>query len=139
MGQDVSSLNWVPIALASVYMFMFSIGFGPVAWVYLGEIFPDNIKGVASSVVAATSWMGSFVITKFYPGLAASVGNASCYWFFFVCSAVACLFIGFLLPETKGRTLDEIQADLSGSGKSKRRKSLALESQDVKDCHKVAR
>lgn len=113
LSEDVSSVSWLPIVLVSVYMFTFSIGWGPVVWVFLGEIFPDNVKGVATGAVAGTGWFCSFIVTKFYPGLAITVGNYTCYWIFFALCVVACAFVTFFLPETKGKTLDEIQANLS--------------------------
>lgn len=114
LGQDVSSVSWLAIVLVSVYMFTFSIGWGPVVWVFLGEIFPDNIKGVASSMSAALGWFVSFLVTKFYPGLAVDLGNYTCYWVFFALCVLACFFVALCMPETKGKTLDQVQADLSG-------------------------
>ncbi|KAK3922194.1 Facilitated trehalose transporter Tret1-2-like protein [Frankliniella fusca] len=111
-GEDVSTITWVPILVVSVYMFMFSVGFGPVIWVMLGEMFPDNVKGVATGVAAGVGWFFSFAVTKFYPTLSVALGEYTCYWIFFGFSILSCLFIGFCLPETKGKTLDEIQEEL---------------------------
>lgn len=108
----MSSVSWLSIILVCVYMFTFSMGWGPVIWVFLGEIFPDNIKGVASAACAATGWGASFLVTKFYPGVAADLGNYTCYWIFFALCVLSCVFVVAFVPETKGKTLDEVQADL---------------------------
>lgn len=94
-------------------MFMFSIGWGPVAWVFLGEIFPDNVKGVATGLGSAACWFCAFLVTKFYPGLALELGNYTCYWTFCVLCVMACFYVIFRVPETKGKSLDEIQAQIS--------------------------
>lgn len=112
LGDDLSSISWLPIVVVSVYMFMFSVGFGPVIWVFLGEIFPDNVKGVATGVASGLGWFFSFLVTKFYPGLADSLGNYTCYWGFCAICVLSCIYIFFGMPETKGKTLDEIQAEL---------------------------
>ncbi|XP_034250495.1 facilitated trehalose transporter Tret1-like [Thrips palmi] len=112
LGRDVSSVSWLPIILVCVYMFTFTTGWGAVVWVFLGEIFPDNIKGVATAACAATGWCASFLVTKFYPGVAAELGNYVCYWGFFALGVLSCVFVVLALPETKGKTLDEVQAEL---------------------------
>lgn len=112
LGEDVSSVSWLPIILVCLFMFAFSIGWGTVVWVILGEIFSDNIKGVATATCASAGFLASFLVTKFYPGLALDLGNYVCYWIFFGLSVLACVFVFLCVPETKGKTLDEVQAEL---------------------------
>lgn len=110
MLYDMTGVSWAPVILVSVYMFMFAAGWGPVTWVFIGEVFPDNVKGLATGLSSTTVWVFAFLVTKFYPGLAVAVGNFACYWAFCVLCVVACLFVALVMPETKGKSLDEIQA-----------------------------
>ncbi|KAK0600174.1 hypothetical protein LWI29_012498 [Acer saccharum] len=94
-----------------VYIGSFSVGVGPVPWVIMSEIFPINVKGTAGSLVTLVNWFGSWVVSYsfFY------LFTWSSWGVFFLYAAVcvmAILFTIALVPETKGRTLEEIQASI---------------------------
>ncbi|KAK1581770.1 hypothetical protein Q3G72_008897 [Acer saccharum] len=94
-----------------VYIGSFSVGVGPVPWVIMSEIFPINVKGTAGSLVTLVNWFGSWVVSYsfFY------LFTWSSWGVFFLYAAVcvmAILFTITLVPETKGRTLEEIQASI---------------------------
>ncbi|KAI9186715.1 hypothetical protein LWI28_020115 [Acer negundo] len=94
-----------------VYIGSFSVGVGPVPWVIMSEIFPINVKGTAGSLVTLANWFGSWVVSYsfFY------LFTWSSWGVFFLYAAVcvmAILFTIALVPETKGRTLEEIQASI---------------------------
>jgi len=63
-NHDVSVVSWLPLAALALYIVVFSLGMGPLPWVVMGEIFPDNTKATASAVACATNWILAFVITK---------------------------------------------------------------------------
>ncbi|XP_034248330.1 facilitated trehalose transporter Tret1-like [Thrips palmi] len=109
------TLDWVPVLVSCVYMMGFSVGLGPVAWLYVGEIFPDRVKGVASSVANASNWVCAFLVTKFFPIVNESLGVQVSFWAFGACCLVGVAAVGLLFPETKGKTLDQIQEELSGA------------------------
>lgn len=112
------SLDWVPVLVSCVYMMGFSFGLGPVAWLYVGEIFPDRVKGMASSAANASNWLCAFLVTKFFPIVNETQGVHVSFWTFGACCLVGVLAVGLLFPETKGKTLDQIQDELSGRSKS---------------------
>lgn len=91
------------------YIASFAMSLGPVVWVYNSEIFPTRIRGRAMSIATFVLWVASFTVSQTFPMLVDSIGSA---WTFVV-YAVACfatfLFVLFFLPETKGRTLEEIE------------------------------
>ncbi|TXG65666.1 hypothetical protein EZV62_006941 [Acer yangbiense] len=94
-----------------VYIGSFSVGVGPVPWVIMSEIFPINVKGTAGSLVTWVNWFGSWVVSYsfFY------LFTWSSWGVFFLYAAVcvmAILFTITFVPETKGRTLEEIQASI---------------------------
>ncbi|XP_019051472.1 PREDICTED: sugar transporter ERD6-like 8 isoform X2 [Nelumbo nucifera] len=109
------SLNWVPVLALSgvlVYIGSFSVGMGAVPWVIMSEIFPINLKGIAGSLVTLVNWLGSWLVSYTFNFLSVW----STYGAFFVYSAICAIGIGFIfkvVPETKGRTLEEIQASMN--------------------------
>ncbi|KAK2640600.1 hypothetical protein Ddye_028395 [Dipteronia dyeriana] len=94
-----------------VYIGSFSVGAGPVPWVIMSEIFPINVKGTAGSLVTLVNWFGSWAVSYsfFYLFTWSSWGVFFMYASFCV---MAILFTIALVPETKGRTLEEIQASI---------------------------
>ncbi|KAH7572002.1 hypothetical protein JRO89_XS04G0183700 [Xanthoceras sorbifolium] len=95
-----------------VYIGSFSVGAGPVPWVIMSEIFPINVKGTAGSLVTLVNWFGSWVVSYsfFYLFTWSSWGVFFVYAAFCV---MAIIFTMALVPETKGRTLEEIQASIN--------------------------
>ncbi|XP_015604212.1 facilitated trehalose transporter Tret1 [Cephus cinctus] len=110
----LSSLFWVPLVSLTVLVIVFSLGFGPIPWLIVGELFPSNVKGTAGSVAAATNWSLAFMVTKFFPTMMNNVGIAGSFVIFaFVCVA-GTIFISTVVPETKGKSLEEVQNELYG-------------------------
>ncbi|KAF5203805.1 Sugar transporter erd6-like [Thalictrum thalictroides] len=109
------SLDWVPaLALIGIltYIGSFSIGMGAVPWVIMSEIFPINIKGAAGSLITLVNWFASWVVSLSFNFLM-SWSSYGTFLLFGGVNAVGILFIAKLVPETKGRTLEEIQASIN--------------------------
>jgi SP family facilitated glucose transporter-like MFS transporter 8 len=119
-GYDVSSISWLPLASVAVFIVVFSMGFGPVPWIMLGELFPNNVKGIASAVTAAFNWILAFVVTKSFQNLLDLLGSPITFWLFAVMCVVGTIFTAALVPETKGKDLEDIQLELSVRKKSER-------------------
>jgi len=68
-GPDVSHLGWLPLTCFVIYILGFSLGFGPIPWLMMGEILPAKIRGPAASVVTAFNWFCTFVVTKTFQDL----------------------------------------------------------------------
>ncbi|XP_068153676.1 facilitated trehalose transporter Tret1 [Drosophila tropicalis] len=111
--QDISMVSWMPVPALIIYNIVYCIGFGPLPWAVLGEMFPANIKSAASSVVASTCWTLGFVVTRWYPALDA-LGSYYSFWLFAVFMVVAFFFVLFVVMETKGLSLQQIQDRLNG-------------------------
>lgn len=108
-------LQWVPILAVSgvlTYIASFSIGMGAVPWVIMSEIFPLHIKGLADSLAVLINWLGAWAVSYTFNFLM----SWSCPGTFFVFSgfcALTVLFVAKVVPETKGKTLEEIQASIN--------------------------
>ncbi|XP_025794393.1 sugar transporter ERD6-like 5 isoform X2 [Panicum hallii] len=97
-----------------VYYAAYSVGMGPVPWVIMSEIFSINMKAIAGGLVTLVSWIGSFAISYSFNFLM-GWNPAGTFFLFSAASLVTVLFVAKLVPETKGRTLEEIQASLQAS------------------------
>jgi len=104
------------MALSSigVYIVGFSFGLGPIPWLMLAELFTTEVRGVASSIAIATNWACSFFITLTFDPMLKIMGHAGT---FFMFGAIVTLGIGFtscLVPETRGKNIDEVLAAMNG-------------------------
>lgn len=110
----VDDIGWLPVSCLCVFIIMFSIGFGPVPWLMMGELFAADVKGVAGSIAGTTNWLLAFVVTKTFVNLKAALGNGETFWLFSGITVIGLVFVFFFVPETKGKSLNEIQDILKG-------------------------
>ena len=90
----------------------FAVSLGPVMWVLLSEIFPNHIRGLAMSVVTVFNSGVSFGVQFFFPWELATIGSAGTFLLYGIFAAVGLVLVAWLLPETKGRTLEELEHEL---------------------------
>ena len=67
---DVSNIGWLPLLCFVVYVIGFSVGFGPIPWLMMGEILPAKIRGTAASVATGFNWSCTFIVTKTFANIA---------------------------------------------------------------------
>nr|DAD33493.1 TPA_asm: hypothetical protein HUJ06_012344 [Nelumbo nucifera] len=106
---------WVPMLAVSgvlIYIGSFSIGMGAVPWVMMSEIFPINIKGAAGSLVTLVNWLGAWAVSYTF-NLLMNLSSSGTFLFYAGFCALTVLFVAKVVPETKGRTLEEIQASMN--------------------------
>ncbi|KAG7585574.1 MFS transporter superfamily [Arabidopsis thaliana x Arabidopsis arenosa] len=96
------------------YVITYAMGMGGLPWIIMSEIFPMNVKVSAGTLVTVTNWAIGWVITFSFNFLMQWSASGT-FLFFSIVSAVSIIFIYFLMPETKGRSLEEIQTLLSNS------------------------
>lgn len=104
------SLGWIAVASLMVYVGSFAVGLGPVFWLMLSEIYPLCIRGRAMSVGTAANWTANLVVALSFLTLTQVLGKPATFLLYGVVSIGAWLFALFLVPETKGKTLEEIEA-----------------------------
>ncbi|MEQ3549385.1 sugar porter family MFS transporter [Pseudonocardia nematodicida] len=103
----------VTLAGIVVYIASFSISWGPVQWVLLPELFPLRVRASAVGFCVTFNWLFNMTVALLFPSLLAIFGAGWNFLFFAVTTALAYLYATRLLPETKGRTLEEIERDLT--------------------------
>jgi SP family facilitated glucose transporter-like MFS transporter 8 len=119
-GDGVSGIGWLPLICVAVFIVMFSLGFGPLPWMMMGELFAPSVKGVASSIAVCTNWTLVFIVTFTFGKLIDWLGEHWTFWLFAVICCIGTAFVFFVVPETKGKTLTEIQRILNGESSPKR-------------------
>lgn len=106
-------LKWFALIPLCVFLIMFSFGFGPIPWMMMPEIFAPEVKGIAGSSACLFNWLMAFIVTKFYSDMVDAVQSYGTFWIFSFFCAIGIVFVYFLVPETKGKTLDQIQRELN--------------------------
>jgi MFS transporter, SP family, arabinose:H+ symporter len=91
------------------YVACFAASFGPVTWVYISEIFPLKMRGMAISAATLALWTSVYLVTQFFPVLLEGLGAAFTFWIFCVMSALGFIFVFMYVYETKGKSLEEIE------------------------------
>jgi SP family sugar:H+ symporter-like MFS transporter len=101
-----------PVALvaANVYVVFFNLSWGPIMWVMLGEMFPNQIRGSGLAVAGFAQWTANFAISVSFPALAAGVGLPITYGFYALSAFVSFFFVRALVRETRGRELEDMEA-----------------------------
>lgn len=112
---DVSSIGWLPIASLITYIISYCLGFGPLPWAVMGELFPGNIKSVASTATASGCWVLGFILTNYFGIVTENIGKSGSFGIFAICCFLATIFTYKMLPETSGKSLQEIQDILNGN------------------------
>ncbi|MBL7757278.1 MAG: sugar porter family MFS transporter [Chitinophagaceae bacterium] len=106
--QQATTGYWV-LAGILLYISFFAISLGPLTFVVVAEIFPNQIRGRAMGVAIFFLWLSVYIVSQTFPMLLDAIGTAYTFWIYMVMSVLAFLFIWRSVPETKGKSLEEIQ------------------------------
>lgn len=108
----VQATGVVMVILVMLAIACYAMTLGPVTWVLLAEIFPNKFRGVAMSVCTFALWTGCFTLTYSFPILNASLGSYGTFWLYSGICLAGFLYFKVRLPETKGKTLEELEKEL---------------------------
>ena len=110
-GEVTLSDNMGVLALvaANLYVMIFNGSWGPVMWVMLGEMFPNQIRGSGLAVAGLAQWLANFAITMTFPIFLASIGLIGAYGFYAVCAVISAYFVHRMVHETRGLELEEME------------------------------
>jgi SP family arabinose:H+ symporter-like MFS transporter len=97
------------LLLILLYIAFFAMAMGPIVWVVMSEIFPTRMRGSAMAFATVALWVADFAVTLSFPVIADRLDQTTAFWFYALMCAVDLVFMIFFLPETKGKTLEEIE------------------------------
>ena len=103
-------LGWVSAGSLMLYVGSFAIGMGPVFWLLIAEIYPLKVRGLAMSVAAVFNWGANLIVGMTFLSMINALGQSGTFWLFGAMGIITWLFVWFMVPETKGRTLEEIES-----------------------------
>jgi sugar porter (SP) family MFS transporter len=98
------------VVILMFYVASFAISLGPIFWLLIAEIYPLKIRGLAAGIAAGTNWLANFAVSLTFLSLLKLLGPSLTFWLYGVLAIGSWLFSYFLVPETKGRSLEEIEA-----------------------------
>lgn len=103
------NLRYVATASVMVYIACFAFSLGPVTWIMVSEILPLRIRGLAMSICTVSNFFFNFIIVLSFPVLLQHIGEAHTFWIYAGICFISLFFFHFYVPETKGRSLEEIE------------------------------
>lgn len=126
---DMTGYGWILHASVIFYELIIALGLNPLPYMMLGELFPTNVKGAAVSLTNIWASLLAFVVSKLYQVISDSCGVYTAFGWFAVSCFLGMVFIALAVPETKGKSLLEIQEELNC--KKKRRKAEKKDKQEI--------
>ncbi|WP_075791886.1 sugar porter family MFS transporter [Massilia putida] len=103
------TMGVVALAAANIYVIFFNLSWGPVMWVMLGEMFPNQIRGSGLAVAGAAQWTSNFLITVTFPVLLTGIGLAGAYGLYTLAALVSIYFVLRYVHETRGKELEQME------------------------------
>ncbi|KAG8244332.1 hypothetical protein J6590_026171 [Homalodisca vitripennis] len=117
--ETIPSTPWISIICILVNILTSSIVFSTMLWSMLGEVFPTNVRGVSSGLTSCFGYIISFLSIKFYPIVVTVVGNIAVFSFFGISALLGTVYLAIFLPETRGKSLQDIENYFKGDKKAK--------------------
>ena len=127
--ETVDSLGWLPLVSLMVFLISFSIGFGPIPWVMNVEMMAPEARvrkyflahdyiifpqGITSAICTSFNWLVSYTVMLVIPPLGEAIGTSTCYFIFAAIALAGTIFVVVFVPETKGKSEDEMRQIFSG-------------------------
>jgi SP family galactose:H+ symporter-like MFS transporter len=107
---DVGS--WLSLVCLLAYVTSFAVGLGPIFWLLIAEIFPPEARAAGAGVATAVNWFSSFVVGLLFVPLADAIGQGPTFWLFAGVCALGFAFVRRYVPETRGRGISDIEAEM---------------------------
>ncbi|KAM9217960.1 solute carrier family 2, facilitated glucose transporter member 6 [Leptosomus discolor] len=109
-AEPTNYITLIPLLATMLFIMGYAMGWGPITWLLMSEILPLKARGVASGLCVVMSWLTAFTLTQFFLRVVEAFGLEVPFLFFAVICAGNILFTGCCVPETKGRSLEQIEA-----------------------------
>jgi len=111
--EAAESLGWLPLTSLCIYNIAYPFGFGGVPWLVVSEVAPKNMKAFCGPIIGFFTWGTAFLVTLSFNNITELFGTGETFWIFASASVVGVFFTYFVVPETKGKTLAEIEFSLN--------------------------
>ncbi len=108
---------WVAVASVAAYVGFFAIGLGPIFWLLIAEIFPLALRGRAMSLATVANWGFNLIVAATFLNLVGALGSAGAFLVYAILSVAALFFVALMVPETKGRSLEQIEDALQAASR----------------------
>jgi SP family sugar:H+ symporter-like MFS transporter len=102
------SAGMIALVAANLYVIFFNFSWGPVMWVMLGEMFPNQMRGSALAVAGLAQWGANYLVVQSFPAMADGLGLAGTYALYTVAAVVSIFLVRSFIKETKGKELEEM-------------------------------
>jgi len=110
---QVVGLGWLSLVSLLVYIAFFSLGWGPLPWLITAEVLPARAKSLGGGIATACNWFFAFLTTKEFQALEMGLHNFGAFWLFAGICLFGFVFVYFYVPETRGKSLEEIEAEFA--------------------------
>src|SRR5690554_1787748 len=101
--------GWTALIAANLYVIFFNMSWGPVMWVMLGEMFPNQMRGSALAVAGLSQWIANYLVVQSFPALADGLGLAATYALYTAAAVISIFLVKSFIQETKGKELEEME------------------------------
>ena len=112
--QTAANIGWLPLTSLCIYIVAFALGFGPIPWLIVSEVLSKEINAIFGPICCAFNWFLAFLITLTFTPISNAIGIGTTFWIFSGLSILGILFVYFVIPETKGKSMTNIQRMLNG-------------------------
>lgn len=113
--QMEGNMGLIALVAANAYIAFFAFSWGPIMWVMLGEMFPNQFRGAALSICGLVQWLSNFLVTMTFPILLGSIGLGFSYGIYAAFGLIAYVFVKLFVDETKGRTLEDMSREAAST------------------------
>ncbi|XP_044741200.1 facilitated trehalose transporter Tret1-like [Chrysoperla carnea] len=111
-GRSTTYISWLPLFSLMFFIVGYAVGLGPLPWMLMSEIYSPELRGIASGITVTLNWALVFIVTKSFGPLVFSIGPAATFYIFAAFLSLGIVFIVFCVPETRGKSMQQIQKDL---------------------------
>ena len=109
---DSSEIGTITVVAVWIYIACFAFSFGPIPWLMMTEIFPLSVRGRAVSIATMTSWGCNLIVSFTFLSLLKAIGPSYTFWLYGLVAILGFIFVWTKVPETKGKSLEEIEEEL---------------------------
>lgn len=107
--ETAKTVGWLPLTSLCVFIVFFALGFGPIPFMMISELYSKDINAIASPLTGFLNWILVFVLTLSFEPVSNAIGIGQTFWVFAGFSFVGIFFVLFIVPETKGKSMATIQ------------------------------